>query len=156
MRLTNYRVNWPAIVLLLYAAVMITANFVILGWTVLEARQDAVPPSEFLEPTGKADKAAYCPGETMHLDLHFKVNRDGVNIVYESWYNVDKQFTAVREADPDYIIVKTSNQGHGLGFAVVPDLPPGRYEYRRAIRGIGSPTTSVIGVPFIIPQECKK
>lgn len=156
MRLTRYRINWPLMALLLYAVLMVTANFVILGWTVLEARQDAIPPSEFLEATGQADKATYCPGETMHLDLHFKVNRDGVNIVYESWYNLDQQYTIVRESDPDYIVVRTTSQGHGVGFATVPNLPPGHYEYRRAIRGIGSPTSSVIGVPFLVPQECKK
>jgi len=99
-----------------------------------------------------------CPGDWLVVQYNVLLDTEKpfVAQIVDTWFSRDSGFSLF-ETEPEYVI--------GIGEQIderrlqveVPDLAPGRYEYRRAgaLPSSGS-QPAVIVVPFEIPESCVK
>lgn len=115
-----------------------------------------ITPGAYYEPTlAYPQIGLLCPGETLSFDYQVVVVRSPLIVrAVESVFSLDQNRTLV--ADTDYSMVIETAQGviqlH-REYTLPLTLPPGRYEYRRAIEQ-GYSGTSALAVPFEVRQGC--
>lgn len=146
--------RWFAIIVLSYIALAVTSTMgvALLSYSsVISAEQ---PDIVFTNEIEYPQKDKYCPGETLQVNIHWKIVRpNSVMREYDSWFSVDKHSTIYSQLHPNYLIMNEDGGGVSLIEVKVPDLPPGSYEYRRAVESIKS-KASIVRTPFTVAGGC--
>lgn len=110
----------------------------------------------YLKDTYPPDKTSYCPGETMHIayEIYFPEG-EFINQIAEV-FAVDDSYDIVQPDNQYTITIVKQDVGQTFTASldiVIPNLPPGQYEYRRGSSTTFS-TATVFTTEFTIPESC--
>lgn len=119
---------------------------------VIVALDRAGPPVsiEVVEPLPAAE---WCPEETVTINVRYAIRRSGITSIIETFWSSDQQYTIVADDQPIWFIVTDNTKATRAWSVVVPQLPPGKYEYRLAIEQRAAAFT-ILQFPFTIPVSC--
>lgn len=117
---------------------------------VYSARQ---PHFAFDAATYTPRQTQLCPGETLQIDLVFKVEQAPLYVEFsDSWYRTTDDINIVY-GEPKTSIRTETGDFPRVWEVTVPDLPPGEYEYRLGARESLSPVLA-FSAPFTVPEGC--
>ena len=98
----------------------------------------------------------FCPGEKIEIDFYVNVVAAPTIIkIIDTFWSTENNRTAIADIEPKYsiIIQKEASSPRNISITV-PDLPPGKYEYRHALQSEQT-YPQIFITPFVIPPSCQ-
>lgn len=136
-----------------FIAIMVTINLILVAASLWITMDQITPSSQFVDPVSTPDKSSYCPGDTMRFPARWKVNKNGIMEIYESWWSVAETRTVIFDDAPKFVVNTGSGYREGHLSVVIPVLPPGQYQYKRGALNSQSDVSTIV-VPFTIGDDC--
>jgi hypothetical protein len=112
------------------------------------------PAFDFVEVKPITKQAEFCPGDILEWRTIVSINQAPVMVLsVETVWSIDNANTAIIDNDISALIwTETGYSTRTIKF-IIPDLPPGRYESRRAAQDFAS-AVDTYSVPFKISADC--
>lgn len=140
-------------------ALLMTASLLLLAvWAVgPQLLQDV--SARYGQPTYAAERAEYCPGETLRFTYDIAARQPGPVEIMGAWCNVDRGNCLLNDTTLRYAIVTEYRPPITATLTVtIPTsslLQPGtRWQYVRSVRRMGTDKFSMFTVPFTIAPSC--
>lgn len=141
--------------LILYLVLVFSTGLVALALA-LAAPKPYVPLVHYVESTVQPDKPSYCPGDEMTFSYHWEAEHTPAVIrISSTFYDPVHQHTvqSMRSGDAQIFIVTGVVANEQTRTVTIPDLPPGKYEHRRAIETNYAESSALV-IPFVIREGC--
>lgn len=139
--------------MVIYIGVMTLSAVSGMGLLINAVYSARIPHFAFDAATYTPRQTQLCPGETLQVDLVFKVEQAPLYVEFaDSWYRTTDDINVVY-GEPKTSIRTEAGDFPRVWEATVPDLPAGEYEYRLGARESLSPVLA-FSVPFTVPEGC--
>jgi hypothetical protein len=96
----------------------------------------------------------WCPGDIISVSNSAKhLKSPEVFRIVDSIWSVDDRYTVVTDDSPEYIVITERSQPETRVSITIPDIPPGRYEFRHASECTGC-DIAYYTVKFSVSEDC--
>lgn len=133
---------------------MIVAALVSVASALMVVSRQSTPTIAF-ELVDAGPGTPVCPGDMITATTRIKVSRvPALVIIYDSWWSYRLGYNLVLGDHAHYSVV-TAPEDFARVFSIeVPDIPAGRYQYRRLAQDDGAPLAA-INVDVVVREGCK-
>lgn len=115
---------------------------------------NVLPPVEYTQSSYDPEQSNLCPSQFLKFSTESRINLAPVTILLShSIWSVDKQDNVLFGGQIETEIFTMPTKIHRQWSIVIPNIPPGYYEYRLGVQTINS-ASEAISVPFTIRSDC--